>query len=288
MEIFLQLRVFSHIANGGTFRSAATCLNISPANATRLISALEERLKTRVLIRTTRSISLTTAGARYLEAVELFLHALREFEYRFNPSKADRIEPPHASCIDKLKAILAMRCFLCAAEQRNLTRAVASLNISRAAFWRLIGELEEQLNTRLLTRAPCAAGLTETGARSIDDFRRLLVIFDRSEIDPAITPAYFIDSACERGCQSLQGEEPDYISTQGVTPVRWWLAIEENEERLTRAVFEQEYKGLFGRAQCPCFARDAEEAGGEYLDLEVLRAWKTFKIGWFAHRQLKK
>src|SRR5215471_15777096 len=62
------------------FATAARKLRLSPSAVTRLIAALEERLGARLLQRTTRSVTLTDAGARYLERARRILADVEEAE----------------------------------------------------------------------------------------------------------------------------------------------------------------------------------------------------------------
>src|SRR5471030_2777347 len=62
------------------FAPAARKLGLSPSGVTRLIAALEERLGARLLQRTTRSVTLTDVGARYLERVRRILADVEEAE----------------------------------------------------------------------------------------------------------------------------------------------------------------------------------------------------------------
>lgn len=62
-----QWRVFTTVASLRSFSRAARSLGRSPQAVTRAVAALEQRLGTRLLNRTTRSVSLSSDGERYLE-----------------------------------------------------------------------------------------------------------------------------------------------------------------------------------------------------------------------------
>ncbi|MFZ6184229.1 LysR family transcriptional regulator [Nannocystis pusilla] len=74
------MAAFVAVAELRGFAPAARKLGLSPSAVTRLVAALEERLSTRLLQRTTRSVSLTDAGARYLERARQILSDLDEAE----------------------------------------------------------------------------------------------------------------------------------------------------------------------------------------------------------------
>src|SRR5579863_9068371 len=66
---FSELRAFASIAEHGSFAKAATQLGVSRSMLSQSLRALEERLKIRLMNRTTRSVSLTDAGNRLLARV---------------------------------------------------------------------------------------------------------------------------------------------------------------------------------------------------------------------------
>ncbi|MFO1111934.1 MAG: LysR family transcriptional regulator [Bradyrhizobium sp.] len=74
------MQAFVAVADLQGFAPAARKLGLSPPAVTRLIAALEERLGVRLLQRTTRSVALTDAGARYLERVRRILADVEEAE----------------------------------------------------------------------------------------------------------------------------------------------------------------------------------------------------------------
>lgn len=63
------LRIFLTVAEARSFTGAARLLGTTPASVTRTIAALEDRLGVQLLLRTTRRVSLTSAGAGFLERV---------------------------------------------------------------------------------------------------------------------------------------------------------------------------------------------------------------------------
>jgi DNA-binding transcriptional LysR family regulator len=84
------LTIFVAVAEQQSFAEAARQLSRSPASVTRAVSALEERLQTRLLNRTTRSVALTDAGQRYLESCRRLLSAYDELEAK---NTGERAEP---------------------------------------------------------------------------------------------------------------------------------------------------------------------------------------------------
>ena len=74
------MQAFVAVADLRGFAPAARKLGLSPSGVTRLIAALEDRLGARLLQRTTRSVTLTDVGARYLERIRPILADVEEAE----------------------------------------------------------------------------------------------------------------------------------------------------------------------------------------------------------------
>jgi len=72
------IRTFLAVAEQRSFTGAARELGMTPASVTRTISALEARLGVQLLLRTTRTVSLTSAGAVYAARVAPLAAALAE------------------------------------------------------------------------------------------------------------------------------------------------------------------------------------------------------------------
>jgi DNA-binding transcriptional LysR family regulator len=72
------MKVFVAVGELESFAAAARRLDISPAAVTRAISALEDQLGVKLLLRTTRSVRVTEAGSRYLEDTRHILASINE------------------------------------------------------------------------------------------------------------------------------------------------------------------------------------------------------------------
>jgi len=61
------MRIFIRVVELGSFAAAAQQMNVAPSVVTRQLAALEQHLGIKLLARSTRRLSLTSAGAAYLE-----------------------------------------------------------------------------------------------------------------------------------------------------------------------------------------------------------------------------
>ncbi len=80
MDQLLAMRVFTRVAERGSFAKAADELDISRAAASSHVAALEKHLGARLLNRTTRRVSLTAEGNDFLQRSRRILDELREAE----------------------------------------------------------------------------------------------------------------------------------------------------------------------------------------------------------------
>jgi len=71
---------FVAVAETENFTAAAQQLNISTAQVSRQVSALEKRLSTKLFYRTTRKVSITEAGSIYYQHCRQLLDGLEEAE----------------------------------------------------------------------------------------------------------------------------------------------------------------------------------------------------------------
>ena len=107
MDRIDNVAVFAEVAERGSFADAARHLNRSPAAVTRAVAELEARLGVRLLNRTTRAVSVTEPGQRFLAGARRVLADLdrdragrdragQRAARRTAPHRADRVRP--AAC----------------------------------------------------------------------------------------------------------------------------------------------------------------------------------------------
>ncbi|ARP88734.1 LysR family transcriptional regulator [Bordetella genomosp. 9] len=80
MDRFKQLQTFVDVASLGSLSAAARAEGVAPAMIGRRIDALESRLGVKLLVRSTRRISLTAEGSALLEDAQRILRDLNESE----------------------------------------------------------------------------------------------------------------------------------------------------------------------------------------------------------------
>jgi DNA-binding transcriptional LysR family regulator len=78
MERSGEMEVFARVVEKGSFSAAARSLDLTPSAVSKLIGRLEARLGTRLLVRTTRALTLTEEGATYHRAAQRILQDLNE------------------------------------------------------------------------------------------------------------------------------------------------------------------------------------------------------------------
>jgi DNA-binding transcriptional LysR family regulator len=78
MDQLAALQTFVRVVEAGSFVKAATQLGISTTSVSRLVVELESHLRTRLLQRTTRRLSLTAVGSEYFARAQQILGALEE------------------------------------------------------------------------------------------------------------------------------------------------------------------------------------------------------------------
>lgn len=89
MQDLKPIRVFLEVARQQSFAAAARALRLTPASVTRIVARLEDDLGQQLLVRTTRKVSLTSAGAlvatRYQSLIEAFDRVAEDLSREMQP-----------------------------------------------------------------------------------------------------------------------------------------------------------------------------------------------------------
>ncbi len=80
MDRFKQIETFAAVAAKGSLSAAAHAEGVAPAIIGRRLDALEERLGVKLLVRTTRKLTLTFEGSAFLEDCQRIIHDMQNAE----------------------------------------------------------------------------------------------------------------------------------------------------------------------------------------------------------------
>lgn len=166
MDRFRQLEVFVAVADAGSFAKASVRLNMSAPAVTRAIGALEERIGVRLLYRTTRSLSITEDGLRFLESARRLLAELDAAEQEAGGERA--AAQGHLS----ITAPVTLGRLVVSDIVRDYLRSYPSVQVSVLLLDRVVNLVEEGLDLAVRIGA-----LSESNhmARPVGEVRRMLV-----------------------------------------------------------------------------------------------------------------
>jgi DNA-binding transcriptional LysR family regulator len=88
MDQLAALRAFARVVESGNFSRASDSLGIPKSTVTKLIQNLETHVRTKLLARTTRRVTVTPDGAAYYEKVMRILNELEELDGTMSSSQA--------------------------------------------------------------------------------------------------------------------------------------------------------------------------------------------------------
>lgn len=114
-DVLLSMRIFVRVVEAGSFARAADTLGLPRPAVTRHIQSLEERLRTRLLNRTTRRLSVTPAGSLYHERVVRLLGELGQIDADFSDARQsarDRIRVDLPAALARVAVMPALPAFL--------------------------------------------------------------------------------------------------------------------------------------------------------------------------------
>src|SRR3954451_11776705 len=77
-DVLAGISLFVTVAEKRSFTAAAAALRVTPSAVSQTIRALEERVGVRLLQRTTRSVGLTEAGARFVARLKPAMAGVQE------------------------------------------------------------------------------------------------------------------------------------------------------------------------------------------------------------------
>jgi DNA-binding transcriptional LysR family regulator len=105
------MRLFVRVAELGSFSAVAKQMDVARSAVTRQIAALEHHLGTRLMARSTRRLTLTSAGIAYLEKCRAILHLVEAAEsdvseHRQVPRGVIRISVPLSYGLRRLAPLL--------------------------------------------------------------------------------------------------------------------------------------------------------------------------------------
>ena len=88
MDRVAAMTIFVKVVEAGSLSAAARSLDLSLPSVSRQLDWLEEHLRTRLLVRTTRHLALTEGGRTYYEQAKRILAAIEEAEITLSAQHA--------------------------------------------------------------------------------------------------------------------------------------------------------------------------------------------------------
>ena len=177
MDRLTAMQVFVEVANSGSFSATADKLDMSRAMVTRYVGELEQWLGARLLQRTTRSVTLTSAGENCLRRCQQMLALMED------------VEEESSSHDSALRGQLRVTC--------SMSFAYAQMAAAVVNFLKQHPQLKIDLNA-------------SEGALNLVEARIDLAIRISAEPDPALIGRVLAP------CTSVLVASPDYLSAQGV------------------------------------------------------------------------
>ena len=201
MDRLRELEVFVAVADAGGLARAGARLRISPPAVTRTVASLEARLGARLFHRTTRRLSLTEAGSRFLASARRLLAELAAAEREAvgeDAEPAGRLTVTASATFGRTTLAPIVRAFL-----RAQPRVTASLLL----LDRVVDLVEEGVDVAVrIGRLPDSSLV----ARRVGEVRRVLVA----------SPRYLAKHG--RPTQPAQLRRHELIGFTGLMPTREW------------------------------------------------------------------
>lgn len=138
MDRLDEVAAFVAVADARSFTQAARKLDVSSAQVSKLVARLENRLKARLLNRTTRDVSLTDVGRAYLERARELLEGFEALEGlvrdQAGPSGLLKISAPMSFGATQLTPALLDFAALCSAVSLDVVFSDRMVNLVEEGF----------------------------------------------------------------------------------------------------------------------------------------------------------
>lgn len=263
------MQLFVRVAETGSFTAVADQLSLARSVVTRQISALESALGAKLMTRSTRSLSLTAAGAAYLEKCRVILNMVDAAEADVAQEKAEprgriRLGLPLSFGLERLMPLL-----LDFAKRQPMIQFEMDFSDRRANL------IEEGIDLSIRITAHLAAG---------DILRKL----GTCRILTLASPQYLALHGMPRSPDELRHHECLAYSVD-LSPTTWAYPVAGHEERVLvrsritanngTALLQAAAQGL-GITRQPDFIAEPFLARGEVVP--VLTDFESAPLGIFA------
>ena len=157
MDRLNAMHVFVRVAELSSFSAVAQQLGVARSVVTRLIAALEEHLGVKLMVRSTRRLTLTSAGAAYLEKCRVILNLVEAAEIgvaeqRQHPRGTIRVSLPLSFGLKRMVPLLL-----------DFARSYAEVNLEMDYSDRRVNLIEEGVD--LAIRITSRLGPTEVARK---------------------------------------------------------------------------------------------------------------------------
>ncbi len=201
MDRLRELEVFVAVADAGGLARAGARLRISPPAVTRAVASLEARLGARLFNRTTRSLSLTEAGTRFLVSSRRLLAELGAAE---REALGEEAEPAGALTVT---ASATFGRTTLAPIVRAFLKQQPKVSVSLLLLDRVVDLVEEGIDVAVRIGQLADSSLV---ARRVGEVRRVLVA----------SPRYLAKHGRPAAPPELKNHE--LIAFTGLMPTREW------------------------------------------------------------------
>ncbi|MBB3259083.1 LysR family transcriptional regulator for bpeEF and oprC [Paraburkholderia bannensis] len=267
MDRIQAMQVFTRIVDFSSFARAATSLGMNRPTVTTMIQSLEDHLGTRLLNRTTRSLSLTTDGAAYYEHCLRILAEVEDTEAAFQKVE----KRPRGKLRIGMQGAVARQIIL--PRLRDFHGQFPEIDLQLGLTDRHTDVLEKE--------ADCAVHVGDLNHSAL--VSRRIGVFDCMTV---ASPSYLEKQGVPRTLDDLKTHRGiNYFSTRSGRILNWTFMVGGREMQVavkgTISVNEAEsyvmcgLKGL-GLMQAPRFMILPQLKAGQLI--EVLPEWKPLPL----------